>query len=91
MTLSNISDAEVVEVGEDTAAPIADLSPIPVTLSDAQFAIFKKIADTKAYLESEVKKILEREEDFIVTLAEAHGITLKQGIQIKDKTLYFPK
>lgn len=85
----NITDAEI--VGEDVSTPVVDSKPFPVLLTDGQFAILQKIAGQKAMLEAETKRILEREEDFIVTLAESNGITAKPGITIQDKIVYFPK
>lgn len=63
---------------------------IELKLTDKQVEIVNGILLTKAQLEQEYKRIIQRESEFIVNLCEAKEIEATQGIRFEGKSMFVP-
>lgn len=61
-----------------------------IKLTEKQLQIFSKIMSTKGLLENEVKRNQEAESDFLVNLCESKGVSVVQGIEYKDGSIFVP-
>jgi len=64
---------------------------IEIKLTDKQVEIINGILVSKAQLEQEYKKTVQRESEFIVTLCEAKEVEAVQGIRFEGRSMFVPE
>ena len=62
-----------------------------IKLTQKQIDIVNGILTTKAQIENEYKRILQRETEFIVTLCEAKGVEAVAGIRFEKGSMFVPE
>lgn len=62
-----------------------------IKLTEKQISIVNGILATKAQIENEYKRILQRETEFIVTLCEAKGVEAVDGIKFEGSSMFVPE
>lgn len=62
-----------------------------IKLTPKQVEIVHGILTTKAQIEQEYKRILQRETEFIVNLCEAKGVEAVNGIKFEGSSMFVPE